>query len=217
MAHVPYALLGVVASALGVLVVADQVTVRLPGDRTGYEPDQPIRFSHQMHAGELQISCLYCHVGAERSRHAGVPPVSVCLNCHKFVAAPLADVRAEEKRATDEKRAPRPVVSPEIAKIYRALGLDDAAKPVAGAVPRPIDWVRVHDLPDFVFFDHRSHVGQGVACTTCHGAIESMQRVRQAHSLSMGWCVNCHRSANATGLPDGRPARASTDCSACHY
>jgi hypothetical protein len=216
-AHPPFILLGVVASALGVWVVADQVSVRLPGDRTGYAPEQPIRFSHQMHAGELQIACLYCHLGADRSRHAGVPPTSVCMNCHKFVAAPLADVRAEERRANEEKRAPRPVVSPEIAKLYDAAGVDGAGKPVPGKQASPVDWVRVHDLPDFVFFDHRSHVAQGVACASCHGAVDTMPRVRQVNSLSMGWCVNCHRAANATGLPDGRRAHASTDCSACHY
>ena len=112
MAHPPFAVLGLLAAVAGVWVVADQLDLRLPGDRTGYEPDQPIRFSHQMHAGELQVPCLYCHVGAERSRHAGVPPATLCMNCHKFIAAPLADVRAEEKAASAEKRAPRPIVSP---------------------------------------------------------------------------------------------------------
>jgi len=217
MAHPPFVLLGILASVIGAWVVVEQVDVRLPGDRTGYEPDQPILFSHQLHAGEMQVPCLYCHVGVEKSRHAGVPPASVCMNCHKFVASTLAAVRAEERASIEESRPPRPVVSPEIRKLYRALGLDDAAKPVAGAVPRPIEWVRVHDLPDFVFFDHRSHVTQGIACATCHGDVASMQRVRQVSSLSMGWCVNCHRLTNLKGLPDGRPARASTDCSACHY
>ena len=78
-------------------------------------------------------------------------------------------------------------------------------------------WAKVHNLADFVFFDHRSHVGAGFACATCHGPVDAMARVRQFSDLSMGWCVNCHRASNLSGLPDGRPAAASTDCSTCHY
>jgi hypothetical protein len=143
----------------------------------------------------------------------------VCLNCHKFVAAPLAMVREEEERAKAENPAspkPRSVTSPEIAKLYDALGLDGEGKAVPGKAPSPIRWTRVHDLPDHAFFDHRAHVGAGVACETCHGPVDGMDRVRQHADLSMGWCVNCHRAANANGLPDGRPAAASTDCTTCH-
>jgi len=206
-----------ILAALVAVVVVQGADIRLPGNDIGYEPDQPVRFSHQLHAGELAIQCLYCHVGADRGRHAGLPSEQICMNCHKFVAAPLADVRAEEAAATKEGRPAKPVLSAEIAKLYRAQGLDDAGKPVPGAKPHAIEWVRVHNLPDFAFFDHRSHVTQGLACATCHGPVDAMARVRQFSDLSMGWCVNCHRTANATGLPDGRPAAASTDCSTCHH
>ncbi|HVG95209.1 MAG TPA: cytochrome c3 family protein [Planctomycetota bacterium] len=209
-------LLGVLVLA-GAVVVTQGAAMPLPGDHSGFEPDQPVFYSHQLHAGELQIPCLYCHYAAERGPRAGIPPEELCMNCHKFVSAPLADVRAEDAAAKAEKREPRKVVSPEIRKLYEALALDDKAQPVPGGVRKPVAWVRVHDLPDFVFFDHRSHVTAGVACETCHGPVQSMSRMRQQENLTMGWCVNCHRQMNATGLPDGRPAAASTDCTACHY
>jgi hypothetical protein len=212
------ALVAVLAAlALGLVVVVPGVDARLPGDNTGYEPEQPIRFSHRLHAGDLAVPCLYCHSGAERSRHAGVPSASLCMSCHKFVAAPLAEVRAEEVRAAAEGREPRPVISLEIRKLYAALGLGDDGKPLEGAEPRPIRWVRIHDLPDFAVFDHRNHVAAGLSCSACHGPVEAMERVRQFADLGMGWCVDCHRTTNAIGLPDGRPSAASTDCSACHH
>ena len=211
------------------------VAGRLPGNQKGYEPTQPLAFSHRLHAGELQISCLYCHSGAERSRHAGLPAASVCMNCHSFVTATLGAVRAEDELAKKQGRAPQRVVSPEIRKIYDALGLNEDRKPDPAKTPKPIEWMRVHTLPDFVYFDHRPHVNAGVACQNCHGPVESMERVRQVEDLSMGWCVNCHRSVNKTGI-DGKgnfssaPAPAtrgplpashrvygSTDCSTCHY
>lgn len=202
---------------VGLVVVVQGATPPLPGDQRGYEPDQPILYSHQLHAGELQIPCLYCHFAAERGPRAGIPPDQVCMNCHTFVSAPLSDVRAEDEAAKKEARPVRRVVSPEIRKLYDALALDEKAQPVPGAARSPLAWVRVHDLPDFVFFDHRSHVTAGIACETCHGPVQGMHRMRQQESLSMGWCVNCHRQMNATGLPDGRPAAASTDCTACHH
>jgi hypothetical protein len=211
------AALVVAAVLLGAVVVVQGADLRLPGNHAGYEPDQPILFSHQVHAGDLAIPCLSCHSGAERSRHAGIPSADVCFGCHKFVSAPLGDVRAEEEAAEKEKRPKRTVVSAEIRKIYRALGLDDAGKPLDGATAKAIEWTRVHNLPDFAYFDHRSHVTAGVACQTCHGPVEAMHRVRQFSDLTMGWCVNCHRDANKKGLAGGKAAAASTDCSACHY
>jgi hypothetical protein len=211
------ALVAAVGVLLGGVVVIQGADLPLPGNHVGYEPVQPVAFSHPLHAGQLEIACLYCHSGAERSRHAGLPADAVCMNCHRVVAAPLAATQEEALLAKIEKRPPRPVVSPEIAKLYRAQGLDDVGQPVPGATPTPLRWVRVHNLPDFAFFDHRSHLSAGVACETCHGPVDTMARVRQFADLSMGWCVNCHRQANATGLPGGRPARASTDCTTCHY
>ncbi len=198
--------------------------VSLPGNQHNYEPLQPIAFSHRLHAGELQVACVYCHSGAERSRHAGIPAASACMNCHRFVTTIFGAVRAEDEQAKKEGRAPRSIVSPEIQKLYDAINQR-----------RPIQWVKVDNLPDFVYFDHRPHVNAGVACQKCHGPIESMERVRQVESLAMGFCVNCHRDVNRAGL-DGKgnftslpaPAAvaakpvthrvyASVDCSVCHY
>ncbi len=177
----------------------------LPGNQRGYEPSQPIAFSHRLHAGELQVQCLYCHSEAEKSRHAGVPSANVCMNCHKFVAAPLGAIRAEDELAKKEKRDPRRVVSPEIQKLYDALALDGKMQPDPAKQPSPITWVKVHNLPDFVYFDHRPHVNAGVACQKCHGPVETMVRLRLDHALNMDRCVSCHRQRNA-----------SIDCYTCH-
>jgi hypothetical protein len=189
---------------------------RLPGNQQGYEPVQPIAYSHRLHAGELQIDCLYCHSGAETSRHAGIPSASTCINCHRFVSAPWGAVRAEDQAAQKEKREPRRIVSPEIAKIYAAMGFNEEGQRDPNAEPQPIEWTKVHSLPDFAYFDHRAHVNVGVACQTCHGPVETMERVRQFETLGMGWCVNCHRDANAKGV-QGKAVRASIDCATCHY
>ena len=226
----------VVCVAFGLLALApDLASVHLPGNQIGYEPPQPIAFSHRLHAGELQVSCVYCHSGAERSRHAGIPAANVCMNCHRFVTAPIGAVRAEDEAAKKQNRAPRRVVSPEIQKIYDALALGPDLKRDITRAPAPIRWTRIHSLPDFVYFDHRPHVNAGVACQACHGPVETMERVRQAQDLSMGWCVNCHRGVGRTGI-DGNgnfnslpaPAAAGpkpvthrvyapTDCQTCHY
>lgn len=196
--------------AIGVLlaatVVATDAEVRLWGDHTGYEPEQPIAFSHRLHAGELAIDCRYCHHGAERSKHAGIPAADLCMNCHAFVHAPWDAVRAEQDAARAEGRPAKEVRSAEIAKVHRALA--------SGEAPR---WERVHKLPDHVFFDHRAHTAARVACSACHGPVETMERVRQVASLSMGWCIDCHRGG-PTALDAGlREVRASTDCMSCHY
>jgi len=194
------------AAVFSVMLLASRAAMfHLPGNQQGYEPVQPIAYSHRLHAGELQIQCQYCHFGADKSRHAGIPPASVCMNCHKFVTAPLGAVRAEDELAEKEKRAPRPVVSAELRKLYAAVNTG-----------RPIAWNRIHSLPDFAYFDHRPHVNAGVACQQCHGPVESMERVRQVSDLSMGWCVNCHRDANRTGVA-GRQVNPSTNCSTCHF
>lgn len=207
-------LVGVVFS---LLALAPKVgLLHLPNNNQGYEPVQPIAYSHRLHAGEMQISCTYCHFGTETSRHAGVPPANVCMNCHRFVTAPLSMVRAEDELAQKEKRAPRQVISPELATLYDALALDGKMQPAAGKLARPIEWVKVHNLPDYVYFDHRAHVAAGVTCQKCHGPVETMERVRQVEDLSMGWCVNCHRDVNKTGVA-GKRANASIDCATCHY
>jgi hypothetical protein len=206
-----------VGNAFGLMALVPRLAgYRLPGDQEGYEPAQPIAFSHRLHAGEMQIACVYCHSGAERSPRAGIPSASVCMNCHRTVSAPLAEVREEEEQARKEKRKPRLLVSPELRKLYDALGLDEKLQPEPKKSPRPIAWTRVYNLPDFACFDHRAHVGAGVACQRCHGPVESMERVRQVGSLSMGWCVNCHREATQTGVA-GKKVSPSIDCATCHY
>ncbi|MCG3148286.1 MAG: Menaquinone reductase, multiheme cytochrome c subunit [Verrucomicrobiae bacterium] len=195
-----YILLAGIALTLTIMVVgADRF--RLPGNQQDYEPDQPIAYSHRLHAGELGIDCQYCHTGAERSRYAGVPAASTCLNCHKFITATWGAVQEEDKRAAAEKRAPQKITSPEIAKLY---------------AEKPIVWNRIHNLPDFAYFDHRPHVYAGVKCQTCHGPVETMDKVRQFSPLTMGWCVNCHRQANQTGVA-GKAVHAPIDCTTCHY
>jgi len=178
----------------GKVLFSPAVAFRLPGHNQGYSPRQPIAFSHKLHAGQLGINCQYCHFTAERSVHAGLPTVQTCLNCHRFV---------------------NPNKSPEIQKIYDAAGMGQDSG-TAPKIPKPIEWVRIHELPAFVRFDHSRHVLAGVACQTCHGPIEQMDRVRQEKSLAMGMCVNCHRQVNKEGVL-GQHVHASLDCAACHY
>ncbi len=200
----------------GAAVIPTILSYSLPGNQQGYEPEQPIAFSHRLHAGELQIACLYCHGGAERSKHAGIPSANICMNCHKSVTAPLGSIRAEEELAKQEGRKPGLVVSPKLRKLFDYLGLDANLKPDETKPAQPIPWLRVHNLPDFACFDHRAHVHVGVTCQKCHGSVESMERVRQVERLSMGWCVQCHREAQTLGVA-GKKVNPSLDCAACHY
>lgn len=208
--------LGVAVVLVGLMTLDAVGTWPLPGVQQGYEPVQPIAYSHLLHAGELQIDCQYCHSGAQTSRHAGIPAANVCMNCHKFITAPLGAIRAEDELAQKENRRSREVVSPEIAKIYAAFGLGESREPDDGAEKQPIEWIKVHNLPDYVYFDHRAHVNVGVRCQTCHGPVETMERMRQAEDLTMGWCVNCHRDATENGVA-GKTVDASIDCTTCHY
>ena len=155
------------------------------------------------------------------------------MNCHRFVPAPFGAIRAEDELAKKEKRAPRPMVSPEIRKLYDALALGPDRKPDPAKQPRPIVWVKVHNVPDFVYFDHRPHVNGGVSCQSCHGPVETMERVRQTSDLSMGWCVNCHRGVQRSGvngnfeslpaprakgpMPVTHRLNPSIDCKTCHF
>jgi mono/diheme cytochrome c family protein len=159
------------------------------GRQKGYQPVQPIYYSHKVHAGINQINCLYCHGSAWESKTAGIPAVNVCMNCHKaineYVKGPkLYNENGDEINGTAE-----------IAKLYKASGFDpqnpakwDASK------AKPIEWVKIHNLPDHVYFNHSQHIRAGkVQCQTCHGEITAMDEVKQVSELSMGWCVNCHR------------------------
>ncbi len=248
-------ILAIAFIALGVVVYPRIADSRLPGNHEGYSPEQPIQYSHRLHAGELGIPCMYCHFAAEKGRAAGIPPANVCMNCHRSVAEVTGrklgareDLMAAAKAAKDDLSAaavaeppmppsklkalrekfkaaqaavdvfnPNTLLSPEIAKLYDHVGFDPKTmKPIPGAESDPIRWVRVHRLPDYVYFDHSAHIHAGVDCQKCHGPIETMGRVRQTSTLWMGWCVNCHRDAHANGVK-GKPAKPSLNCTACHY
>ena len=185
----------------------------LPGNQEGYAPVQPIAFSHRSHAGDLQIACLYCHNGADKSPHAGFPAASTCMNCHRFVTTSSEAAFAEAQQASQTGRAQRRIISPELQKLYDALGLDDQLQPDPLKTPHPISWIQVHNLPAFTRFDHRAHVNKGVECSKCHGSIETMARVQQKSDLSMGWCVNCHRER----IEAAHKTSTATDCATCHY
>jgi hypothetical protein len=172
--------------------------IQLPGRNNGYSPEQPIHYSHKLHAGDLGINCQYCHFVAERGPHAGYPAVGTCLNCHKFV-----------KGSTPYNQA-------EIQKLYKYAGLDADGNPDPNGHAEPIPWVKIHTLPAYVRFDHSRHVGQGVNCQTCHGPIQTMEQVKQHATLSMGFCSNCHRDVNEHGV-HGKKVHASIDCAVCHY
>ncbi|MFA6260867.1 MAG: c-type cytochrome [Bacteroidia bacterium] len=152
------------------------------GVQKGYAPVQPINYSHELHAGKYKINCLYCHSGADKGKQATIPSPSTCMNCHMHVTA---------SKKYDGK------ISPEIQKIYDAVGWDGDKKMYDPAKPKqPIKWVRVHNLPDLAYFNHGQHVKIGkVECQACHGPIETMKVVSQHASLQMGWCINCHREA----------------------
>jgi mono/diheme cytochrome c family protein len=173
------------------------------GIHQGYAPEQPIKFSHKLHAGENQINCNYCHTGVYEGKGANVPSANICMNCHNAI-----------------KRE-----SPEIQKIYKALEKDE-----------PIQWVRVHNLPDLAYFNHSQHTNVGgLECKNCHGEIEKMEVVEQRSSLTMGWCIDCHRQTdvNAKGnayydklvevhnKDSKTPLKVQNigglECSKCHY
>lgn len=153
----------------------------------GYEPIQPIHFSHKIHAGENGIDCKYCHSSARTSKTSGIPSVSICMNCHKnineFTGSPDSTYVDYSKE----------FYTAEIQKIYDAVGWDPATQSYTGE-EKPVKWVRIHNLPDFVYFNHSQHVSvAGLECQTCHGPVEEMEVMRQHSPLTMGWCVECHR------------------------
>ncbi len=139
----------------------------------GYQPDQPVPYSHKLHVGELGLDCRYCHVAVEQAAMATVPPTQTCMNCHSKVAT--------------ESRKLQPIRT-------------------SWAENKPIAWVRVHDLPDYVYFNHSAHLRAGVGCESCHGNVAAMEKVHQVKPLSMGWCLDCHRNP----APHLRPASEIT-------
>jgi hypothetical protein len=172
----------------------------------GYQPDQPVAYSHALHAGELGIDCRYCHNTVEHAALAAIPPTETCMNCHARIAPD----------------------SPKLLVVRDSYASGD-----------PVRWVQVHDLPDYVYFDHSAHVSRGIGCASCHGRVDKMQVVSQVERLSMGWCLECHRNPerflrpkeavfDMAWVPDqpqeelGAKLRKayninpSTDCSTCH-
>ncbi len=153
----------------------------------GYQPVQPIHFSHKIHAGDNGIDCKYCHSSARVSKTSGIPSLNVCMNCHKSIYEYNGETSAEySKEFYDEQ----------IQKLYAASGWSDADQKYTGE-SQPVKWVRIHNLPDFVYFNHSQHVSvAGVECQTCHGAVEEMEVMYQHAPLTMGWCIDCHRTTN---------------------
>ena len=153
----------------------------------GYQPIQEIHYSHKIHAGDNQIDCKFCHSAARTSKTAGIPSLNVCMNCHKNIeeyTGPVTDQYTKE------------FYDGEIQKLYDAVGWDAENAQYTG-VQKPVKWTRIHNLPDHVYFNHSQHVTvAGVACQQCHGDVQTMEVVEQHAPLTMGWCINCHRTTN---------------------
>lgn len=201
------------------------------GRQKDYEPAQPIFYSHKVHAGINQVNCLYCHGGAQEGKHANIPSVNVCMNCHmainEYNGAQLYDADHKEISGTNE-----------IKKLYKYAGFEPG-KPWDASKAKPIEWVKIHSLPDHVYFNHSQHVTVGkVACQNCHGEIQKMDEVKQFAELSMGWCINCHRQTKVkfddngfysiyekfhddlkSGKMDSVTVKdiGGTECQKCHY
>ncbi len=139
----------------------------------GYQPEQPVPYSHKLHVGDLGLDCRYCHVNVERAAVASVPPTQTCMNCHSKIGT--------------ESRKLQPVRT-------------------SWAENKPLEWKKVHDLPDFVYFDHSAHINAGVGCESCHGNVAAMEKVHLVNTLSMSWCLDCHRNP----APNLRPASEIT-------
>lgn len=162
----------------------------------GYQPEQPIYFSHKIHAGENKIDCQLCHSSAKYGKVSEIPSVNVCMNCHKGIS--------EYKGKYIEEGKSREFYTAEIKKIYEAAGWDEGSQSYTGKT-KPIEWVRIHNMPDFVYFNHAQHVVAGeqtiikakkvdVVCKACHGQVQEMDKVQMANSFTMGWCIDCHRT-----------------------
>ena len=180
-----YLLLGVIILFLigGYFLIQSAIGL---GRSQGYQPVQPIFYSHKVHAGTNQISCLYCHGGAQDSKHANIPSVNVCMNCHMAIKEYGGEPITREDGTSVNGTA-------EIKKLYQYAGWNPDLKKY-DKPGKPIEWIRIHNLPDHVYFNHAQHVKVGQQkCQTCHGNIQEMPEVAQFADLSMGWCINCHR------------------------
>ncbi len=197
-----------IVAAIGVAVLGGGVTTGIwyyfspKNTQVGYAPQQPIAYSHKLHAGDLGIDCRYCHANIERSQEAMIPPTQACMGCHALVKKDSPKLTALRSSWADGK---------------------------------PVEWVRVHRLADYVFFDHSVHLAAGVGCVSCHGRVDQMEVIRQDQPLNMAWCLECHRDpgpnlrpkdqlTNMTWTPSQDEAalfaktelRGPQHCSGCH-
>ena len=161
----------------------------------GYAPIQPIHYSHKVHAGDNQIDCNYCHSSARVSQTSGIPSLNVCMNCHKSIS----EYKGNPEGPSQEDLAngyTNEFYTGEIKKLYAAVGWDEENQRYTGE-EKPVEWVRIHNLPDFAYFNHSQHVSvAGIACQTCHGPVEEMEIMYQYAPLTMGWCIECHRTTD---------------------
>ncbi len=166
------------------------------GVDTGYQPIQPIQFSHKIHAGDNKIDCQYCHSSAKHSKASGIPTLNVCMNCHKNISEYTGPVTEERDKAFYDG---------EIQKIYDAIGWDkEKLAYKENYTPKPVKWVRIHNLPDFAYYNHSQHVTvAGIKCQKCHGPVEKMEEVRQYSKLTMGWCISCHEKTEVNMKDNG--------------
>ncbi len=154
----------------------------------GYQPIQPIAFSHKVHAGDNKIDCQYCHSSAKHSKTSGVPTANVCMNCHKNISEYTGNGTETEEELK--------FYTAEIQKIYKAVGWDpDKSDYIKNYKKEPIVWTRIHNLPDFAYYNHSQHVTvAGLKCQKCHGPVETFDDMKQFSPLTMGWCIDCHKS-----------------------
>ncbi len=207
----------VVTAGLIYLVVVGAYGTSPYTTNVGYSPRQPVPFSHKVHVGNLKMDCRYCHTTVDKAAHAAVPPTQTCVNCHS-AANPDGSVANSAIHTQSEKLLP--------IRQSQATG-------------KPVEWQKVHDLPDFVYFNHSVHVNSGVGCVSCHGRVDKMEQVYQAEPLTMSWCLDCHRNPEPHLRPqefitqlDWEPAEdrqalgarlraecdinPNTNCSTCH-
>jgi mono/diheme cytochrome c family protein len=161
----------------------------------GYAPIQPIHYSHKIHAGDNAIECKYCHSSARVSKTSGIPSLNVCMNCHKSIYEYKGNAEGPSKEDLANGYT-NEFYTGEIKKLYKAVGWDEENQRYTGET-EPVEWVRIHNLPDFAYFNHSQHVSvAGIECQTCHGPVEEMEIMYQYSPLTMGWCIECHRETN---------------------
>ena len=161
----------------------------------GYAPIQPIHYSHKIHAGDNKIECKYCHSSARVSKTSGIPSLNVCMNCHKSIYEYTGNPEGPSQEDL-ENGYTNEFYTGEIKKLYKAVGWNEENQKYTGE-SQPVEWIRVHNLPDFAYFNHSQHVSvAGVDCQTCHGPVEEMEIMYQYSPLTMGWCIDCHRETN---------------------